>query len=79
MDFYFLSTAKLFIAISKTGAWVPSEGFLYLILIFGALMTASVAMSAFTFYEDHYWSDNDFREELRIGNKRRKTSPQKSR
>ena len=78
MEFLFTPAFKLFLALSQTGAWIPSEGFLYLLLIFGAFMTATVALSVFTFYEDHYWGDTDFREQLRLGNSRGKQTAPKN-
>tara|TARA_Y100001970_G_C14011060_1_gene738422 strand:- start:278 stop:442 length:165 start_codon:yes stop_codon:yes gene_type:complete len=32
----------------------------------GGLLTAGVAMSVFSFYEDHYWGDENFRNKLRF-------------
>ena len=32
----------------------------------GGLLTAGVAMSVFSFYEDHYWGDEYFRNQLRF-------------
>ena len=52
-----------FALISGTGNWVPSHSLLYIVLIVGALLTAGVAMSAFSFYEDYYWGDEDFRDQ----------------
>ncbi|MBO8205114.1 hypothetical protein [Prochlorococcus marinus] len=49
-----------------TSNWVPSDYLLYLVLIMGALITAGVAMSVFSFYEDHYWGDRNFRNQLRF-------------
>ena len=54
-----------FALISGTGNWVPSHSLLYIVLIVGALLTAGVAMSAFSFYEDYYWGDEDYRNQLR--------------
>tara|TARA_Y100001968_G_scaffold308133_1_gene326577 strand:+ start:183 stop:413 length:231 start_codon:yes stop_codon:yes gene_type:complete len=56
----------LFVVIFGTGNWVPSYSFLYVVLIVGALLTAGVAMSAFSFYDDYYWGDEDFRDQLRF-------------
>ncbi len=49
-----------------TSNWVPTDYLIYLILIMGGLLTAGVAMSVFSFYEDHYWGDENFRNELRF-------------
>ena len=65
--------------ISGTGNWVPSYSFLYIVLIVGALLTASVAMSAFLFYEDYYWGDKDFRDQLRLHPSNRNSFNQKTR
>ena len=68
-----------FAVISGTGNWVPSYSFLYFVLIVGALLTAGVAMSAFSFYEDYYWGDKDFRDQLRFHPSNRNSSNQKAR
>jgi len=59
---------------SGTGNWVPSYFLLYVVLIVGALLTAGVAMSAFSFYDDYYWSDEDFRDQLRFHPSNRNSS-----
>ena len=59
------------LAVFSQGAWIPSDGFLYVVLFFGALFLAGVVLSAFTYYEDHYWGDEKFREELRLNPSRR--------
>ena len=69
----------LFAVISGTGNWVPSSSLLYIVLILGALLTAGVAMSAFSFYDDYYWSDEDFRDQLRFHPSNRHSSNQKAR
>ena len=69
-----------FVIISGTANWVPPFSLIYIVLIVGALLTAGVAMSAFTFYDDYYWGDKDFRDQLRFHNLRRNsntTKPQK--
>jgi len=68
-----------FAVISGTGNWVPSYSLLYIVLIVGALLTAGVAMSAFSFYEDFYWGDEDFRDQLRFHSSNRNLSNQKNR
>ena len=65
MGHLIFSSQKAFLSISQQGIWVPSQGLLFCVLVFGALLTAGVALSVFTFYEDHYWADKEFREELR--------------
>ena len=62
-----------------TGNVVLSYSFLYIVLIVGALLTAGVAMSAFSFYEDYYWGDKDFRDQLRFHHSNRNSSNQKTR
>ena len=74
----FLSTMS-FAAISGTGNWVPSNSFLYIVLIVGALLTAGVAMSAFSFYDDYYWGDEDFRDQLRFHPSNRNSTNQRTR
>ena len=69
----------LFAVISGTGNWVPSYSLLYVVLIVGALLTAGVAMSAFSFYDDYYWGDEDFRDQLRFYPSNRNSSSQKIR
>ena len=68
-----------FAVFSGTGNWVPSYSLLYIVLIVGALLTAGVAMSAFSFYDDYYWSDGDFRDQLRFHPSNRNSSNQKTR
>ena len=65
------SARTLFLAISSNEAWIPSKGFLYGVLVIGAFFLAGVALSAFTFYEDHYWGDSQYREELRFNPSRK--------
>ncbi len=74
MEITFFATQNLLLALSTKGAWIPSQGFLFLVLVFGALLTAGVALSVLTFYEDHYWGDESFREELRLNPSRRQPS-----
>tara|TARA_B100000579_G_C22259965_1_gene588942 strand:- start:346 stop:555 length:210 start_codon:yes stop_codon:yes gene_type:complete len=66
-----------FAVISETGNWVPSYSLLYIVLIVGALLTAGVAMSAFSFYDDYYWQDKDFRNQLRFHPSNRNSSNRK--
>ena len=66
-----------FAVISGTGNWAPSYSLLYIVLIVGALLTAGVAMSAFSFYDDYYWGDKDFRDQLRFHNIRRNSNNRK--
>ena len=58
--FYFLATNQ---------TWRPSEGFIYLLLLIGAFLIAGVALSIFTFYEDCYWGDKEYRRYLKEGKK----------
>ena len=64
----------LFAVVSGTGNWVPSYSLLYFVLIVGALLIAGVAMSAFSFYEDYYWGDKDFRDQLRFHSSNKNSS-----
>ena len=68
-----------FAIIYGTGNWVPSYSFLYIVLIVGALLTAGVAMSAFSFYEDYYWGNEDFRDQLRFHSSNKNSFNQKTR
>ena len=68
-----------FALISGTGNWVPSHSLLYIVLIVGALLTAGVAMSAFSFYDDYYWGDEAFRDQLRFHPSIKNSSNQKTR
>ncbi len=67
-----------FVIISGTANWVPPFSLIYIVLIVGALLTAGVAMSAFTFYDDYYWGDKDFRDQLRFHNLRRNSNTRKT-
>ena len=67
-----------FVIISGTANWIPTYSLIYIVLIIGALLTAGVAMSAFTFYEDYYWGDKDFRDQLRFINLKRNSSNRKA-
>ena len=71
-NLFFESARNSFAALSNE-AWKPSPGFLYFVLVVGALFLAGVFLSALTFYEDHYWGDEDFREELRVNSSRKQT------
>ena len=62
----------IFLAFSK-GTWIQSEAFLAGLLVVGALFFAGVFLSAFTYYEDHYWGDSKFREELRFNSSRKQS------
>ena len=66
-----------FIIISGTANWVPPYSLIYIVLILGALLTAGVAMSVLTFYDDYYWGDKDFRDQLRFHKLRRNSSNRK--
>ena len=47
--------------------WLVSQPFLYIVLVLGAMLTAGVGVSVFSFYVDDYWTDRDYRERLRKG------------
>ena len=68
-----------FAIFSGTGNWVPSYSLLYIVLIVGALLTAGVAMTAFSFYDDYYWADKAFRDQLRFHPSNRNSSNQNTR
>tara|TARA_B100000945_G_scaffold208888_1_gene168079 strand:+ start:880 stop:1098 length:219 start_codon:yes stop_codon:yes gene_type:complete len=68
-----------FAVMPGTGNWVPSSSLLYIVLIVGALLIAGVAMSAFSFYEDYYWGDADFRDQLRFHPSNKNSSNRKTR
>lgn len=74
MEYFLLTSRKLNFVLSITEAWVPSHEFLMIVLIVGALLTAGVALSAFAFYDDFYWGDKKFREDLRFHPSRRHSS-----
>ena len=67
------------VIIFGTSNWVPSGYLIYLVLIMGGLLTAGVAMSVFSFYEDHYWGDANFRNKLRFHPANRNLSNQNTR
>ena len=50
----------------------PPTFVLYLVLFVGALLFAGVALLIFTFYEDFYWKDQSYREQLRWHPSKRK-------
>tara|TARA_Y100001968_G_scaffold278888_1_gene274504 strand:+ start:684 stop:929 length:246 start_codon:yes stop_codon:yes gene_type:complete len=79
MENIILLPTMIFAVISGNVNWVPSNSLLYIILIVGALLTAGVAMSAFSFYEDYYWRDEDFRDQLRFHSSSRNSSKQEIR
>ena len=59
--------------------WVTSDYLIYFVLIIGGLLTAGVAMSVFSFYEDHYWGDENYRNKLRFHPSHRNLSNQNTR
>ena len=68
----FLTAQLGFLALSEA-PWIPSQAFLRGVLVLGALFFAGVFLSAVTYYEDHYWADSKFREELRANSSRRQS------
>ena len=46
--------------------WIPPYPLLYVVLIIGACLTAGVGILVLSFYEDFYWADEGFRDELRF-------------
>ena len=73
MEYSIVLTQNLIFLASLNGAWMQSEAFLTGVLVVGALFFAGVFLSAFTFYEDHYWGDSKFREELRFNSSRKQS------
>ena len=67
------------VIIFGTSNWGPSGYLIYLVLIMGGLLTAGVAMSVFSFYEDHYWGDENYRNKLRFHPSHRDLSNQNTR
>ena len=59
------------LVLAKSEIWVPSRPFLLTVLVIGAFLTAGVALSALSFYEDFYWRDKKFRDQLRLHPTRR--------
>ncbi|ABX08569.1 hypothetical protein [Prochlorococcus marinus] len=55
--------------LAVTQVWKPSEGLIYFLLVIGAFLTAGVALSILTFYEDCYWGDESYRKVLKEGKK----------
>ena len=64
------------VIIFGTSNWVPSDYLIYLLLIMWGLLSAGVAISVFSFYEDHYWADENFRNRLRYHPLHKKLSNQ---
>ncbi len=56
-------------SLAVTEVWRPSEGLIHSLLVIGAFLTAGVALSIFTFYEDCYWGDESYRKILKEGKK----------
>ncbi len=46
------------------------------LLIVGALFTAAVVVSITSFYLDDYWEDEDYRNQLRFGESKKRTKSQ---
>ena len=67
------------VIIFGTSNWVPLDSLIYLVLIMGGLLTAGVAMSVLSFYEDHYWADENYRNKLRLHPSHRNLSNQNTR
>ena len=58
-----------YIVLTVLNAWIPTEGFIYGLLVVGAFLIAGVSLSIFTFYEDCYWGDKAYRKFLKEGKK----------
>ncbi len=61
----FLIAKEVLLASSQ--AWKPPESLVHFLFIIGAFLFAGVALSIFTFYEDYYWNDKDYRKSLKEG------------
>lgn len=71
MNYFLLLLGDALICSARTEAWIPSQSFLFVVLVIGAFLTGGVALSVLTFYEDHYWGDKQYRKELRLDSSRR--------
>ena len=58
-----------YIVLTAPNTWIPTEGFIYGLLVVGAFLIAAVSLSIFTFYEDCYWGDKAYRKFLKEGKK----------
>ncbi len=58
-----------YIVLTIPKTWIPTEGFVYGVLVVGAFLIAGVSLSIFTFYEDCYWGDKAYRKFLKEGKK----------
>ena len=58
-----------YIVLTTLNTWIPTEGFIYGLLVVGAFLIAGVSLSIFTFYEDCYWGDKAYRKFLKEGRK----------
>ena len=59
-------------ALQSKEVWSPPHGLLFGILVLGAILIAGVFLMIFSFYEDYYWGDQEYREQLRWNSSRRK-------
>ena len=66
MDYSILTT------LSTIDVWSPPPGLLFALLVLGALLFAGVALIALSFYEDFYWGDEEYRNQLRWNPAQRK-------
>ena len=73
MEYSIVLVHNLIFLVFSKGTWMQSEAFLTGLLIVGALFFAGVFLSAFTYYEDHYWGDSKYREELRFNSSRKQS------
>ena len=53
----------------KMGIILGTWQFVYILFIVGAFLFAGVILSIFSFYDDYYWPDEQYRKELRDGNR----------
>ena len=66
MPFLLNGAYKLLSFLLSQDVFAPTKLMLYCVLIIVAFLTAGVALAIFSFYEDHYWGDQEFREQLRL-------------
>ncbi len=71
------SKEKVMSTISAVFLQVTTHVTLYFsLLIIGAMFTAAVGVSIFSFYLDEYWEDEDYRNELRYGRRKKRNNKQ---
>ena len=66
MTGFLFSQALFHFAVGIKSNFIPTDSFLFLVLVLGAFLTAGAGLLILTFYEDFYWNDPNFREQLRL-------------